>query len=212
MGLRSTASLFLIFINSNYFMRRSVVWLKLVFFTCLLLNTSCSSDPKSKEKAESKGVISSLRQGGKVEVIEQQELKKMLPNRLAGLKQVASEGEKAGLLGLRYSRATAEYESGDAWAEITIIDGGGFAEVINSLADDLNIQLDQEYENETGYQRNTTIGGYPATEQYDREEKSGEASVHVGERFLIHLEAEDISEKQFQKAVKAIDVKPFKKF
>lgn len=193
-------------------MRRTAVWLKLIFFTCLLLNTACSSsDPQEKEEVESKDIISNLKQGGKVEVTEHQALKKMLPKRLAGMKQVASEGEKAGILGLRYSRATAEYESGDAWAEITVIDGGGFAEVINNLADDLSIQLDKVYENEDGYQRNTEIAGCPATEQYDRSEKFGEASIHVGERFLIHLEAEDISEKQFQKAVKAIDVKAFKR-
>lgn len=192
-------------------MRRTAVWLKLVFFTCLLLNTSCSSDPKEKGEAENKNIVSNLRQGGKVEVTEHQALKKMLPKKLAGMKQIASEGEKAGILGLRYSRVTAEYESGDAWAEVTVIDGGGFAEVVNNLADDLSIQLDKVYENEDGYQRNTKIEGCPATEQYDRIEKSGEASIHVGERFLIHLEAEDISEKQFKKAVKAIDVQAFKK-
>ncbi|MEM6377362.1 MAG: hypothetical protein AAF705_04060 [Bacteroidota bacterium] len=192
-------------------MRRTAVWLKLVFFTCLLLNTSCSSDPKEKGEVESKDIISNLKQGEKVEVTEHQELKKMLPRKLAGMKQIASEGEKAGILGLRYSRAAAEYENDDSWAEVTIIDGGGFAEVINNLADDLSIQVDKVYENEDGYQRNSKIGGYPATEQYDRNNKTGEASIHVGERFLIHLEAEDVSEKQFQKAIKDIDIQPFKK-
>lgn len=174
----------------------------LLYFLVLagvLLTGSC----QKKERSDSdKG-----RRSEKSEAIDHQELQKLLPHRLAGMKRVTTEGEKIGFLGLKYSQATAEYETGDAWAEVMILDGGGIARIINHLADDLNTDFEHEYESDEGYQRNIEIAGYPANEQYDYDSKKGESTIFVEDRFLVHIEAEDISERQFQRLTRSINLK-----
>ena len=164
----------------------------------ILLTSSCQFNERQPEED---------RDEKRTEAIDHQDLQELLPARLVGMKRVAKEGEKVGFLGLKYSRATAEYERGDAWAEVTLLDGGGIARVINHLADDLDTNFDHEYENDAGYQRNIEIDGYEASEQFDYNQKEGELVIFVEDRFIVHVEAEDISESQFRRLTRAIDVK-----
>lgn len=164
----------------------------------LLLATSCTSESNSRE---------SDKEDEKTSAVDYNKLQDLLPKRMAGMDRVAIEGERIGFLGLKYSQATAEYEDGDAWAEIVILDGGGIARVFNKLADEINTDFDHEYENEEGYRRNIEVDGYPASEMYEYDSKEGEFTVFVGERFLVHLEAEDISERQFKRLNQALDIR-----
>jgi hypothetical protein len=164
----------------------------------ILLTTTCTSDSASRDTDEA---------DKKTAAVDYEKLQDLLPKRLAGMDRVAIEGERIGFLGLKYSQATAEYEDGDAWAEIIILDGGGIARVVNKLADEINTDFDHEYENEEGYRRNIEVDGFPASEMYEYDAKEGEFTVFVGERFLVHLEAEDISERQFKRLNQALDIK-----
>lgn len=161
----------------------------------LIITTACTSDQMTQDKE------------GKTTAVDYEKLQDLLPKRVAGMNRVSLEGERIGFLGLKYSQARAEYEDGDAWAEITVLDGGGIARVFNKLADEINTDFDHEYEKEEGYRRTIKVDGFPASEMYDYHSKEGEFTVFVGERFLVHIEAEDIPEGQFKRLNQALAIK-----
>lgn len=165
----------------------------LLLLGSLLLTTACqSTDQNNSEETTT---------------VDYEQLQSLLPRRLAGMERVAIEGEKIGFLGLKYSQATAEYENAEAWAEIVILDGGGIARVFSQLVDNIDTDFDREYENTEGYQRSIKVSGFPATEQYSHASKEGTFTVFIESRFLLHLEAEDISERQFKRLCQALDIR-----
>ena len=149
--------------------------------------------------------LNGLNNGEKVEAVNFRELKKLLPMKVAGMKQTNIEGESSGMAGFKYSQATAEYRDGDASFDISIVDGAGFAGVMTGLAAWSLVEMDKE--SQDGYERTTTIDGHKAYEKYNSSTKDGQISILVEDRFIVHIEGNEVSEKDMKKALDALDLK-----
>jgi len=151
-----------------------------------------------------KDAFTTKKDGEKVEVVDFRELKKLMPNRISGMKQTSSTGEKTGMLGFKFSTAKAEYEDGDQSLEMSITDVAGIAMLTASMAAWTNMDMDRETEN--GYERTTKIDGHPAFEKWDGDRKRGELNVLVDDRLIVSIEGSNIAEKDLRKALEGINL------
>lgn len=142
-------------------------------------------------------------EGEKVEVVDYQKLKDYLPGRLAGMKQEDLSGEKTSAMGFRFSMAEATYRDKEREVEVSISDFGGIGILKATMA--AWTTMDYERESDDGYERTTTIEGYPAFEKFNRSTGDAEAGILVDDRFILSLDARNISEKDFARIIDQLD-------
>jgi hypothetical protein len=140
-------------------------------------------------------------QNGKINAVDPNVLKALLPDNVAGAPRTAIEAVTAGAAGMGGSDAEATYQNGDTHITLKVADiaaAGGLA----ALAGAVNVQEDRE--TATGYEKVQTINGRLTTEKYDNQDKSGEYSVMVASRFLISAEGNGVSMDALKAAVAAV--------
>jgi hypothetical protein len=138
---------------------------------------------------------------GKINAVDPNVLKAMLPDNVAGAPRTEISAVTAGAAGMGGSDAEATYQNGDAHITLKVADiaaAGGFA----ALAGAVNVQEDRE--TATGYEKVQTINGRLTTEKYDNQAKSGEYSIMVANRFLISADGSGVSMDQLKAAVAAV--------
>jgi hypothetical protein len=138
---------------------------------------------------------------GKINAVDPNVLKALLPDNVAGAPRTAIEAVTAGAAGMGGSDAEATYQNGDTHITLKVADiaaAGGLA----ALAGAVNVQEDRE--TATGYEKVQTINGRLTTERYDNQDKSGEYSVMVASRFLVSAEGNGVSMDTLKAAVAAV--------
>jgi hypothetical protein len=138
---------------------------------------------------------------GKINAVDPNVLKGMLPDNVAGAPRTEISAVTAGAAGMGGSDAEATYQNGDTHITLKVADiaaAGGLA----ALAGAVNVQEDRE--TATGYEKVQTINGRLTTEKYDNQAKSGEYSVMVANRFLISADGSGVSMDQLKAAVAAV--------
>jgi hypothetical protein len=178
-----------------------------------LLGISCKKDATSdaaraKEMQDDalKNLESSFEKikEGNNEVVDFRILKDALPDKLVGMDRVSHNGNKTSFAGVAISTAEAEYADGDRKMAINIIDTGGFGAVMAGMAAWSNIEIDNE--SDDGYERTTLIDGKKAFEKYNRKTKEGGINVISADRFIVMVNAKNISEEDLRKALEKIKV------
>jgi hypothetical protein len=130
--------------------------------------------------------------GKKVETVNYQELKALLPESLPGMKRTDATGEKSSAMGMQISNAEGRYSSDDGnSATIKITDIGSMTGLAGMTAYAW-AKVDVDRESDTGYEKTTTFNGYKAHEKYDKQNKSGEISVLVGDRFVVEVDGRGV--------------------
>src|SRR5690606_30134740 len=67
--------------------------------------------------------------------------------------------------------------------------------------------MEIDREGDDGYQRTLKIKDQPAHEQYYTESKSGQLQIWVAGRYLVTVDARNVTTDQFKKLADAVDVK-----
>lgn len=142
--------------------------------------------------------------GEKVEVVDFRAIKKLLPSQVLGMEQTDYNAEKTGFGSFKTSVADATYQEDNQRVKVSIIDSGGFGYVIGSLAGWSELDIDKE--SKSGYERTTTIDGHKAFISYDNDMEKGECAIIVNQRFIVAIEGKNISERQFKKLQRIIDL------
>jgi hypothetical protein len=140
-------------------------------------------------------------QNGKINAVDPNVLKAMLPDNVAGAPRTEISAVTAGAAGMGGSDAEATYQNGDTHITLKVADiaaAGGLA----ALAGAVNVQEDRE--TATGYEKVQTINGRLTTEKYDNQDKSGEYSIMVASRFLISAEGSGVSMDSLKAAVASV--------
>jgi hypothetical protein len=140
-------------------------------------------------------------QNGKINAVDPNVLKALLPDNVAGAPRTEISAVTAGAAGMGGSDAEATYQNGDAHITLKVADVaavGGLA----ALAGAVNVQEDRE--TATGYEKVQTINGRLTTEKYDNQDKSGEYSVMIASRFLISAEGSGVSMDSLKAAVASV--------
>ena len=140
-------------------------------------------------------------QNGKVNAIDPNVLKGLLPDNVAGAPRTEISAVTAGAAGFGGSDAEATYQNGDAHITLKVADiaaAGGLA----AMAGAVNVQEDRE--TATGYEKVQTINGRLTTEEYDNQGKSGKYSIIVASRFVISAEGSGVPIDTLKAAVAAV--------
>jgi hypothetical protein len=88
--------------------------------------------------------------------------------------------------------ATATYTSGDGQLELEISDTGGDPRATESLVGIAGTNMNREVAN--GYFKGTTVAGAPAVESWNTQERMGELTVLVRNRYIIHVAGRGLSD------------------
>ena len=104
-----------------------------------------------------------------------------------------------------FSKTEVSYSKGDANVNVEITDSGFnrlvFAPFMMMMA------AGYEKETDTGYEKSTKIGGNPGLEKWNSENKDGEITVLVANRFIVKFEGDGLDDiKALQSFVSATDL------
>lgn len=161
-----------------------------------------SGNPQAQADAAG-AMLSAALGGGQFEVVDQNILKGLLPETLAGLKRTALEAEKTGLGGLNVSTANGEYGDDQGRSiRLTVTDGGGVA-AFGMLAG--WAMVEQERQTDYGYEKTGKVDGRPTHEVFSKDGES-EYSVLVGNRFVVEARGQQVDMKALKQAVASVDL------
>ena len=85
----------------------------------------------------------------------------------------------------------ATFKQGVTEIELELTDTGGEATYIQALSNIAGGSFSQEAPN--GYMKGAQIGGFPAVESYNREDKLGDVTVLIKRRFIVHASAAGVA-------------------
>jgi hypothetical protein len=139
-------------------------------------------------------------QNGQLTAVDPEKLKGLLPATVGGAPRTEISAVSVGQGGLG-SNAEATYEQGDVHVTLTITDLAA-ASGLASLAGAINVQEDKQ--TATGYERASNVNGRWTVEQYDNQSKSGKYSILVGNRFNVAAEGSGVSMDVLKAAVAAV--------
>ncbi|CAN5615918.1 hypothetical protein BH09PLA1_BH09PLA1_31200 [soil metagenome] len=136
------------------------------------------------------------------EPVDFRKLKEALPAELLSIKRTEASGEKNSMGGFKISQARGTYTQ-DADAEnaprieVTITDYSGTQGIAGAMAAWAQNEIDRE--SDSGYERTTKVGDYPAYETYQNESKAGQFQVFVDGRFIIQVDTTNVPAEQLKK-------------
>lgn len=85
----------------------------------------------------------------------------------------------------------ATFKQGATEIELELTDTGGDATYLQALSNIAGGAFHQEAPN--GYMKGAQIGGFPAIESYNRDDKLGDVTVVIKRRFIVHASASGIA-------------------
>ena len=141
--------------------------------------------------------------GEKIEVIAAAELKKILPNRIAGLEKTASSSEKTGAFGFKVATAEATYQEDDELVQLEIVDVGGMGKMASKFVDLTDMEVDKENSN-GDFERTVQIDGHKAIEKYDASQAKYELTAFVNSRFVVKIEGKNVKLSKLKSALEDI--------
>jgi len=130
-----------------------------------------------------------------------------LPETAEGLKRSEPEGETTSMGEWRYSQVSAAYtvEGGSQNVNIEIFD---YAYIGMLYAPYTMLQaMNYSKESTSGYERSVKIAGFPGYETWTASSKNAEANVLVGDRFIVKVTANDLSEGAARRILSSINLK-----
>jgi hypothetical protein len=161
-----------------------------------------SGDAEAQTKAL--GAMVGAATGGQVESLAPDVLKPFVPDTLAGLKRTQVSAERNGALGMQVSTAQASYAN-DAGSRLELeITDLGSAKGLMGLAGLANVEADKE--TDRGYDKTYKRDGRLIHEQWDSQDKHGEYSIVLGDRFSVKVSGHAESIDQIKSAVAGLNL------
>ncbi len=198
-----------------------------LIFLLGLLSFSCGKD-KNKEKEPGlldaiEGISDLNKMAKEAEKIEEENeklltttpisnevLKNILPESLLGYQRKKFSVGNQFMPDVAMGEAEYENENGDQ-ISLSVMDGAGETGSAMITLARLGFARDFEEQSDRGYKKSTTINGYKAVEEVEKDDYSDientKIDLMVTNRFLISIEGENISVNQLKKAVSELDLK-----
>jgi hypothetical protein len=142
--------------------------------------------------------------GTAVEPVDFRELKALLPDGIGAMKRTSAEGEKGGAFGIVVAHAEGRYQGDGGSVDLKITDPGNLSGFAALAAMWMNMELDKE--TDTGYEKTGTANGRRFHEKYDKNSKSGEYTVVVGNRFMVEINGHGVDMPTMKKAVDQVNL------
>ena len=140
-------------------------------------------------------------------LVDQRELRALLPADLPGMKRTSASAERSGAMGMTVSRAEGAFEDGKgATIGIEIVDLGGMGGLAAMAhAGWASAEIDRE--TDTGFERTTNYQGMKAMEEYDSTAKNGKMQALVGGRIMVIVQGSGVGFEAIRAAMDRIDLK-----
>lgn len=146
-----------------------------------------------------------------VEPVNFRELQVLLPEKLADFERNKLGGETSGALGIKFSRAEGRYKNADGKnLQLDILDTGGLGMGTMSMAAWAMVDVDKEDEN--GYERTGTLGGYKSYEKFRKNGSNSEVGVLVEKRFVVTANCRGCTMEAMRLVIQALDLSRLKNF
>lgn len=157
-----------------------------------------------KLEAASKRIGTAAKQAeaGTATATDPEVLKGYLPASVAGFTRGEVSASSSGAGGYEGSQAEGRYARGEASLRLEVTDMGA-AGALAGMASAFNVKSSKE--TSTGYEKVGMVGGRMTQESYDRQARSGEYSVLVGERFMVQAKGDGVTMDELKAAVGAVD-------
>lgn len=158
----------------------------------------------AKLEAASKAMEAAAKraESGESVATDPEALKAYLPASVAGFTREEISASSGGAAGIEGSEAEGRYAKGEASLRLQVTDLGA-AGALAGMASAFNVKSSKE--TATGYEKVGMVGGRMTQENYDRQARSGEYSVLVGERFMVQASGDGVSMEDLKAAVGAVD-------
>jgi hypothetical protein len=143
---------------------------------------------------------------GSFDPVDFRKLKETLPQELAGFDKGESSGERNNMFGIAVSQAKQEFKTADGSKRVTfeITDPGSLAGPFALANVWLNLEIDKE--TSSGYEKTSTVNGRKLHEKWSKSSKHGEATLVVGNRFMVEVDARGIEMADVKSLLSKIDV------
>jgi hypothetical protein len=161
---------------------------------------------KAKEAAAASG---EAQESVQLAALTTDEMKGLLPAQLAGLARTSVEA-KSQPMGEQYTIALgeADYRDGDRQLSVSISDYTEFPTPNGMLPGAQWLMFDMSKESDTGYEKRTTVGGYPALEKLERRSNDivrCEVQMVVGNRFLLTAKSLNLTMDELKSAIATLN-------
>ncbi|MBK7971854.1 MAG: YIP1 family protein [Deltaproteobacteria bacterium] len=163
-----------------------------------------SGDPDAQAKAFGEMMGTVLSGGDPVEALAPEKLETFLPETLAGRARASFSTKRDAAMGIQVAEAEASY-SNDGGSELTLrITDTGSTKGIMMFAGWAMLQHEEKTDH--GYEKSVKRDGRLTLEKWDSNDKRGEYSIIVGDRFVVLVsgEADDIG--VLRSAAEAVDL------
>ncbi|MEZ4893577.1 MAG: hypothetical protein R3A50_12315 [Saprospiraceae bacterium] len=191
---------------------------------CLMMAISCGGqkqEPETTEKPATpeESMAEAMKEAQKamenanleqpVEPVNFRKLKELLPQELAGYSLENASGETAGAMNMKISNAKGKYRnSGKEDLVVEIMDTGGFGMGAMSMATWSTVTIDRE--DDMGYERTGSIGGYKSYERYRNDGSKSNVSVLAEKRFIVDVSCRGCKMEVLHNAIKDMNLSRFK--
>jgi hypothetical protein len=140
----------------------------------------------------------------RVDTVDFNTLRAMLPASLPGMMRTRAEGESQGAVGVKTSSAKADYagnNGADVHIEIADISGvSGLVDLAGGLIQSTTSESD------SGFERNVLIGGRTVHEKYDARNRHGDLSIILVKRFSVEVSGNDVNMDSLEQTLSQIDL------
>jgi len=171
-------------------------------------STSTAGDSAQNPMAAAGGLLTAL--GGalggphRVDAVDFKALTPLLPGSLPGMKRLDAKGENQGAIGVKTASATANYQ-GDSGSGIQIVISdmsgvSGLMDLAGALVQNTTSQSD------SGYEKDTVIGGRSVHEKFDAKARKGDLSVLLAKRFQVEITGDGVDMSSLEQALGQVDL------
>ena len=163
-----------------------------------------SGDPNAQMAAATEALGAVLGGGKRFEPVGIEQLKPLVPEKLAGLPRTDTSAEKGGPPGLQISKAEARYGDGAGKEiELEVTDTGG-ASGLMGLAGWMNVQGEKESGGRV--ERTRKEGSRMVHEEYSKQGGEAEFTVVVADRFVVSARGRGFPIEALRSAVGSLDL------
>lgn len=163
-----------------------------------------SGDPNAAAAAAGEMLGNVLSGGRKVDPVDFQQLKALLPETVSGLARTSASGEKTAMGPVSISHAEGSYGDGDRHIRLKLTDMGGAGLAMSGLAAWSMVEMDKETQD--GRERTGKVDGRAFHERYNQRSQSGEFDLVVAQRFLIEAEGDKVDLNALKSSVAGMDL------
>jgi len=162
-----------------------------------------SGDPNAQAAAAIEGLGALLGGGKRVDPVDIEQLKPLVPDTFNGLPKTSSKAEKSGIAGLMVSKAEARYSDGaDKSVTLEISDTGGVSGLM-ALAGWAGVEGVRE--DDDGAERTQKVDGRLVHEKSSKH-GTNEFAIVLGDRFVVSAKGNGVDLPALKGAVSALDL------